>query len=136
MVTASAPISKEVLEFMKVCFSCPVGEAYGLSETHGAATVTRQCDPVSGQVGGPLPPYVLRIKDLPEMNYTLEDKPYPRGEVCIRGPACFRGYFRDAAKTAEMLDDKGFVNTGDVCVLYPNGSIRIIDRSKNIFKLS
>ena len=71
MVTASAPISKEVLEFLKVCFSSPVCEAYGMSETHGAATVTRACDPVSGQVGGPLPPYILKIKDLPEMNLSL-----------------------------------------------------------------
>ena len=48
MVTASAPISKEVLEFFKVCFGVPVYEAYGLSETHGAATLTKKDDPVSG----------------------------------------------------------------------------------------
>jgi len=136
MVTASAPISKDVLEFFKVCFSVPVFEAYGMSETFGAATLTRADDPVSGTVGGPLPSYAVRLKDLTEIGYSLEDKPYPRGEVCMRGPCISKGYFRDPEKTAEMLDEEGYLHSGDVGVLYPNGSIKIIDRSKNIFKLS
>ena len=95
MVTASAPISKEVLEFLKVCFSCPILEAYGLSETHGAATVTHRNDPTSGTVGGPALGFAIKLKDLPDMEYTQHDKPYPRGEVLIKGPAVFKGYFKN-----------------------------------------
>lgn len=93
MITASAPISKEVLEMMKICFSCPVFEAYGLSETCGAVTVSLPDDPISGTIGGPVASCAIRLKDLPEMEYRITDKPFPRGEICIRGPCITKGYF-------------------------------------------
>jgi len=136
MITASAPISKEVLDLMKIAFSCPVLEGYGLSETLGASNITWPNDPVSGTVGGPAITYSMRLKDLPEMDYRITDKPFPRGEICLGGPCMFRGYFNNPEKTAEMLDDEGFVHSGDVGVLYPNGTIKILDRCKNIFKLA
>ena len=73
MITASAPISKDVLEMMKICFSCPVMEAYGLSETSGAVTVTDVDDPISGTVGGPIKHCAIKLKDLPEMDYRITD---------------------------------------------------------------
>lgn len=136
MVTASAPLAAEVMEFIKVCFGCPVLEAYGLSESSGAVTVTDPTDPINGTVGGPLKHCAIRLKDLPEMDYSSADKPYPRGEVCVRSPCITKGYFMRPDKTAEAIDDQGFLHTGDVGVVLPNGAIRIIDRSKNIFKLS
>lgn len=136
MITASAPLAHEVLEFIKVCFGCPVIEAYGLSESSGAVTVTDARDPISGTVGGPLKHCAIRLKDLPQMDYLSSDKPYPRGEVCCRSPCITSGYFMRPDKTAEAIDEQGFLHTGDVGVVLPNGSIKIIDRSKNIFKLS
>jgi len=136
IVTGSAPISKEVLDLIKVVFSCPVIEVYGMTETLGPSNLTWENDPLSGTVGGPGILYTMKLKDLPEMDYRLTDKPFPRGEICIGGPCTFKGYFNNPQKTAEMLDEDGFVHTGDVGVLYPNGSVKILDRSKNIFKLS
>lgn len=54
MMTGSAPISSDVLDFLKVCFSCPIIESYGLTETMGCSTMTYMTDPHSGHVGGPL----------------------------------------------------------------------------------
>ena len=136
MITASAPISKDVLLFMKACFGCPVLEAYGLSETSGAVTVTHWDDPISGTVGGPMKHTAFRLKDLPDMDYRITDQPYPRGEICVRSTCITSGYFMREDKTREAIDDEGFLHTGDVGCVFPNGAIKILDRCKNIFKLS
>ena len=136
MVTGGAPMEKNVINFIKVVFSTPVVEGYGLTETVAGTSATDIYDPVPGHVGGPKYAVKIRLKDLPEMGYLTTDKPYPRGEICITGPTVFNGYYKRPEKTAEAFDEEGWFLTGDVGMVYPNGSIKIIDRSKNIFKTS
>lgn len=73
MISASAPIDKNVLDFFKVCFCCPVLEGYGLTETSGGSSLSWPEDPVSGHVGGPLPVNKYRLRDVPEMQYLVTD---------------------------------------------------------------
>jgi len=47
-----------------------------------------------------------------------------------------KGYFKNEEKTRELFDEEGFVNSGDIAEIYPNGAVKIIDRVKNIFKLA
>jgi long-chain acyl-CoA synthetase len=105
MVTASAPIDLKVLNYLKICFCVPINEAYGLTEVSGGATATKVEDPNSGHVGGPFWPVRIRLKDVPEMQYLSSDKPYPRGEVCMKGPTVFSGYFLRDDKTKECFDE-------------------------------
>lgn len=136
MVTGSAPIDLEILAFLKVCFSCPLLEGYGLTETAGASTITKPEDPVPGHVGGPLECCKFRLRDVAAMNYHSTDKPYPRGEICMQGSSVTEGYYKCPEKTKEAFDAEGWFLSGDVGMIYPNGSVKVIDRVKNIFKLS
>lgn len=140
-VTASAPISPDVLSFLKIAFCCPILEAYGQTETCGAATATLIDDPDSGHVGGPIACCEIKLVDIPEMNYTSttrDDKMNltPCGEICFRGPNVTPGYFKLPDKTAEVIDEEGWLHSGDVGMIRPDGSLRLIDRKKNIFKLA
>ena len=75
------------------------------------------------------------------MDYRCNDKNEqglitPRGELLIRGHGIFDGYYKDKAKTDEAINKDGWLHTGDIVRLNPNGSVSIIDRKKNIFKLA
>mmetsp|Transcript_3789 Transcript_3789/g.5726 ORF Transcript_3789/g.5726 Transcript_3789/m.5726 type:complete len:172 (+) Transcript_3789:1158-1673(+) len=135
MVTGSAPIASDVLEFLKIAFACPIFEGYGLTETSGASYLTFGEDQTPGQVGGPVANVKVRLRDIPEMNYYSTDDP-PRGEVCFKGSGVSAGYYKNPEKTAEAFDSEGWFMSGDVGQVNPNGSLQIVDRAKNIFKLS
>jgi long-chain acyl-CoA synthetase len=84
-ITGSAPISKEVLDFLKICFSCDILEGYGQTELTGGCTVTGTGDKFTGHVGGVIKSFYLKLQDVPEMNYLSTDmrngKNFPRGEI-------------------------------------------------------
>lgn len=99
MVSGSAPISVDVVNFLKVCFCCPLLEGYGQTESCAASTIAMPEDVQAGHVGGPLPCIKLRLADIPDMDYYTTDKPFPRGEICFKGPSVTKGYYKDEAKT-------------------------------------
>lgn len=76
-----------------------------------------------------------KLVDVVEMGYSIHDKPYPRGEICVQTPTMFSGYYNDKELTNSVLKD-GWIHTGDIGEDRGNGNIVIIDRKKHIFKLA
>lgn len=135
MITGSAPISGEVLEFLKICFCCPISQGFGMTETSAGSFIQFPNDQSSGNCGGPVANVKFRLRSIPEMGYDATAKP-PKGELLVTGSSIMKGYFKNDEKTAEMLPDGKWLYTGDVAEIMENGAIKIIDRAKNIFKLS
>ncbi|KAF1861299.1 hypothetical protein Lal_00014025 [Lupinus albus] len=137
MVSGASPLSPDILEFLRICFGGRVAEGYGMTETTCTISIINDGDELTtGHVGSPNPACEVKLVDVPEMNYTSDDKPYPRGEICVRGPIIFQGYYKDEAQTREVIDEERWLHTGDIGTWLPGGRLKIIDRKKNIFKLS
>ncbi|MBA0641096.1 hypothetical protein Goklo_025685, partial [Gossypium klotzschianum] len=134
--SGASPLSPDVLDFLKICFGCRVVEGYGMTETSCVISSMEEGDNLSGHVGSPNPACEIKLVDVPEMNYTSDDQPYPRGEICVRGPIVFQGYYKDEVQTREVLDEDGWLHTGDIGLWLSGGRLKIIDRKKNIFKLA
>ncbi|KAF0692233.1 Aste57867_16670 [Aphanomyces stellatus] len=136
IVSGSAPLAHNVKEFLKVVFACRVEEGYGLTETCAGLAISTPDIPTGAHVGMPLANLQVRLADVPDMNYTSADKPRPRGEICVRGNNVFVGYYKDPVKTADVLAQDGWFSTGDIGAWNADGTLSIIDRKKNIFKLA
>jgi long-chain acyl-CoA synthetase len=104
MMTGSAPLACDVLDFLKVCFCVPILEGYGMTETCAGSVLTIAGDQLSGHVGGPVANVKIRLRDIPEMNYMSSNDP-PQGEICFWGPSIMTGYFKNPEKTAECYKD-------------------------------
>ncbi|EGR26991.1 hypothetical protein IMG5_203310 [Ichthyophthirius multifiliis] len=141
-IVGGAPISTDVLVYLKAVFSIPILEGYGQTETTGASFSTHLEDGDIGHVGGTRSHMEFKLVDIPEMGYKSSDLDKqgnlaPRGEIFIRGNGVFSGYYKEKEKTDEILDQEGWIKSGDVgCLNIEKGCISIIDRKKNIFKLS
>ncbi|CAI0551286.1 unnamed protein product [Linum tenue] len=136
MGSGASPLSPDVMDFLRVCFGCQVLEGYGMTETSCIISIMDEGDNLSGHVGSPNPACEVKLVDVPEMNYTSEDQPFPRGEICVRGPTIFQGYYKDQTQTGEVIDEDGWLHTGDIGLWLDGGRLKIVDRKKNIFKLA
>ncbi|WVQ85698.1 hypothetical protein IAT38_007864 [Cryptococcus sp. DSM 104549] len=135
--SGAAPLSPAVQEILKIAFSCDVVQGYGLTETVGTASKCIASDVGAiSSVGGLHPCNELKLVDHPEMGYTSKDSPNPRGEICFRGYNIMPGYLHNPKATAKTFDKDGFFLTGDVGEIDSQGRLKIIDRVKNLVKLS
>uniref|UniRef100_A0A8B9RW63 Long-chain-fatty-acid--CoA ligase n=1 Tax=Accipiter nisus TaxID=211598 RepID=A0A8B9RW63_9AVES len=133
MVTGAAPVSASVLTFLRTALGCQFYEGYGQTECTAGCSLSLPGDWTAGHVGAPMPCSIIKLVDVQEMNYLAAKG---EGEVCVKGPNVFCGYLKDPEKTAEALDKDGWLHTGDIGKWLPNGTLKIIDRKKHIFKLA
>jgi long-chain acyl-CoA synthetase len=116
-VSGGAPLGERLGHFFRGA-GLTVLEGYGLTETSAAAVVNKPARNKIGTVGQPLPGVSLRIAD--------------DGEILIKGPNIFAGYWQNQAATAETMDDGGWLRTGDLGELDDEGFLRVTGRKKEL----
>ncbi|KAL2477203.1 Long chain acyl-CoA synthetase 2 [Forsythia ovata] len=135
MLSGAAPLPKHIEEFLRVTCCCVLSQGYGLTESCGGCfTSIANVFPMIGTVGVPMTTIEARLESVPEMGYDALSR-VPRGEICLRGTTLFSGYHKRQELTEDVVVD-GWFHTGDIGEWQPNGAMKIIDRKKNIFKLS
>jgi long-chain acyl-CoA synthetase len=115
--SGAAPIAREILEFFYAC-GAPVLEGYGMTETSTVTTTSTVADHKLGTVGRPLPGSELKI---------AED-----GEVLVKGPHIFGGYYGKADSVAFGAIADGWLHTGDLGSVDADGYLTITGRKKDI----
>jgi long-chain acyl-CoA synthetase len=116
-LTGAAPIAQDVLEFFDAC-GVLVVEGYGLTETTAAGTLNTQHRFRFGTVGRPLPGTEVTIA--------------ADGEILLRGPNIFAGYFRNEDATRETVTEDGWLKSGDLGSIDDDGFLRITGRKKDL----
>lgn len=116
-VTGAAPISKDTLEFF-LSLGIPLLEVYGMSECTGPASFSAPDSYRTGKAGRIVPGTELKI---------AED-----GEICFRGRHIFKGYLKDEGATSGAIDGEGWLHSGDIGTLDPDGFVQVTDRKKDL----
>ena len=129
IVFGSAPTSPKVQAFMEDCFDVLMVEGYGNTES-GTGNITMQ-DKISRD-------NVIdyKLRDVPELGYYTTDKPYPRGELLVKTKYGIKEYYKQPEVTAKLFDEEGYSCTGDIVEEREPDVVVVIDRRKDVLKLS
>ncbi len=142
VLCASAPLRKELADDFKVFLSVPVVEGLGMTELSGSPFCTNYNDYTNFTAGGVNWGARMLLKSVPDLGYTVDDEiegiKCPAGEMCLKGPLVFHGYYKNDEENKNCFDEEGYFHTGDVGRIFPNygNGLKIVDRVKEIFKLS
>jgi len=129
IVFGSAPTSLKVQKFIEDCFDVLMIEGYGNTES-GTGSLTFE-DKINRE-------NVLdyKLRDVPELGYYSSDKPYPRGELCVKTKFGIKEYYKQPTVTANLFDEDGYSCTGDIVEERAADHVVVIDRRKDVLKLS
>lgn len=132
-ISGAAPLALEVAEGFAARFGHPIWQAYGLTEASPSVTFPLLDNPRRVlSVGVPLDGIDVRLVDADGAPVETHDP----GELLVRGPNVFAGYFEDPEATRAVLDEDGWLHTGDIAVMDADGSITIVDRDKDLVIVS
>ncbi|KAL3648132.1 Long-chain-fatty-acid--CoA ligase 2 (Long-chain acyl-CoA synthetase 2) (Fatty acid activator 2) [Castilleja foliolosa] len=135
IVSGGAALSSEVEEFLRVTSCAFVVQGYGLTESCGLSTLGFPDEMgLIGTVGSSFVYSEIRLEEVADMGYDPLGDP-SRGEICLRPKIPFAGYYKNPELTDEVVKD-GWFHTGDIGEMLPNGVVKIIDRKKNLIKLT
>jgi long-chain acyl-CoA synthetase len=131
-VSGAAKLPVETAQAVEDRFGLHVEEGYGLTETSPVVASATGTDAPWGSVGVPLPGVELRIVG-PDGADALAGDP---GELWVRGPNVFSGYWRDEDATASVLTPDAWLRTGDIGIADDHGYVYLVDRAKDLIIVS
>ncbi|KZT57572.1 long-chain-fatty-acid-CoA-ligase [Calocera cornea HHB12733] len=127
-------LSKETQEFLTMSL-VTILTGYGLTESCGMCTILPPDLMQYGPVGIPVPSMEIKLVDADEGGYKADNDP-PQGEIWIRGNSLAKGYYKRPDLNAEAFTEDGWFKTGDIGQWEKDGTLSLIDRKKNLVKLS
>ncbi len=130
--SGAAPLDVQVRRTIIERFGIPLVEGYGLTEASPVVTTGTGLDAPEGSIGVPVPGVEVRLVDLDGQDALVGDP----GEIWVRGPNVFAGYWEDEAATQQTLDEEGWLHTGDVAVVDDDGYLYLVDRAKDLIIVS
>jgi long-chain acyl-CoA synthetase len=131
-LSGASKLPTEAMATLRERFGLVLREGYGLTEASPVVTTSTGIEPRPGSVGKVLPGVEVRLVD-PDGAPVLAGDP---GEIWVRGPNVFAGYWNDPDATARVLTEDGWLRTGDVAVADDDGYLYIVDRAKDLIIVS
>jgi long-chain acyl-CoA synthetase len=133
VLSGGAPLAPDVAAAFRERFGVEVWDGYGLTEAAPVVTTTLMGGEARpGSIGRPIPGVEVRLVDTEGEDTPAGDP----GEVWVRGPNVFPGYWQDDAATAAVLNEDGWLMTGDIAVADDDGFLYLVDRSKDLIIVS
>ena len=126
-MTGSAPTSPELRKWVESMLQIHLVDGYGSTE---AGMVL-----LDGEIQRP-PVIDYKLVDVPDLGYFSTDRPHPRGELLLKTPNMFPGYYKRAETTAGVFDEDGYYRTGDVFAEISPDHLVYVDRRNNVLKLA
>ena len=140
MIVGGAPLSPQLQALIGASLNVKLIQGYGATELSGAVLCMDDNDMTYGNCGAPLSGIQIRLEDWQEGGYTAVDEPNPRGELIVGGLGISKGYYNNQELTdnSYITDGTGmrWFRTGDIGEVFPDGTFKIIDRKKDLIKLS
>jgi long-chain acyl-CoA synthetase len=130
--SGAAPLDPHVARTLRDRFGLEVGEGYGLTEASPVVAASIGLPWRPGSVGAPVDGVEVRLVDTDGSDVLVGDP----GEVWVRGPNVFRGYWNDPEATRACLDDDGWLHTGDIALVDDEGFLFLVDRAKDLILVS
>ena len=131
-ISGGMALQRSAAERWQEITGCTICEGYGLTETSPVVAVNPAGHNQPGTIGIPVPSTLCKVIDEAGNDLGL-DVP---GELCVKGPQVMKGYWQRPEATAEVLGADGWLKTGDIAVIQPDGYIRIVDRKKDMILVS
>jgi long-chain acyl-CoA synthetase len=131
-VSGGMALQVQVAQDWQKLTGCGICEGYGMTETSPVVSMNPLSHNQLGTIGMPVPGTQIKITDDAGNEQPLGE----RGELCVKGPQVMKGYWQRPDSTGETIDAEGWLKTGDIAIVQPDGYLKIVDRKKDMILVS